>query len=107
MRSIMSKIEKGDLFKMKTRIWTAEEKMGIVLEGIKGSKSISEICREHQIHQSLYYKWRDKFLEGGKKGLINGGTNENTYKLEIEKLQKIIGKQTVQIEILKKTENWL
>lgn len=107
MRSIMSKIAKGDLFEMKTRIWSAEEKMAIVIEGIKGTKNISEICREHQIHQSLYYKWRDKFLEGGKKNLVNGTGNENVYKLEIEKLQKIIGKQTIQIEVLKKTENWI
>jgi transposase-like protein len=89
---------------MKPRKWTADEKFAIVLEGLKEKKSVAEICREHQISESLYYRWRDKFLEGGKKGLVNGASDDNVYKAEIEKLQKIIGKQAIQIEILKKTE---
>ncbi|HPO79629.1 MAG TPA: transposase [Candidatus Hydrothermia bacterium] len=89
---------------MRKRRWTAEEKLEIVLEGLKERKSVAEICREHQISQTLYYRWRDKFLEGGKKALVNGASEESAYKAEIEKLQKIIGKQAIQIEILKKTE---
>jgi len=91
---------------MKPRKWTAEEKLEIVLEGLKEKKPIAEICREHQISQTLYYRWRDKFLEAGKKGLINGASDDNVYKAEIERLQKIIGKQAIQIEILKKTEEF-
>lgn len=86
--------------------WSAEEKMAIVLEGIKGGKSVAEICREHKISQALYYRWRDKFLEGGKKALVNGGFEDNVYKAEKERLQKIIGKQAIQIEILKKQKNY-
>ena len=89
------------------RKWSAEEKMAIVLEGIKGTKSVADICREHKISQALYYRWRDKFLEGGKKALVNGSFEDKAYKAEIEKLQKIIGKQAIQIEILKKTEELL
>ncbi len=89
---------------MKQRKWTAEEKLGIVMEGLKERRSVSEICREHQISQTLYYRWRDKFLEAGKRGLVNGVSNDDVYKAEIEQLQKIIGKQAIQIEILKKTE---
>jgi len=89
---------------MKPRRWTADEKFAIVLEGLKEKKSVAEICREHQISESLYYRWRDRFLEAGKKGLVNGASDDNVYKAEIEKLQKIIGKQAIQIEILKKTE---
>ena len=92
---------------MKQRKWSAEEKMAIVLEGLKGVKSVAEICREHKISQALYYRWRDKFLDGGKKALVNGQADDNFYKAEIEKLQKIIGKQAIQIEILKKTEELL
>jgi len=88
---------------MKKRNWSAEEKLAIVLEGLKEKRSVAEICREHQISQTLYYRWRDKFLEAGKKGLINGAGDDSAYRAEIEKLQKIIGKQTIQIEILKKT----
>ena len=91
---------------MKRRRFSAEEKMAIVLTGLKGEKSISEICREHQITQSQYYKWRDRFLEAGKNGLAYGSPSkkESMLRSEIEKLQRIIGKQAIQIEILKKTE---
>ncbi len=92
---------------MKGRKWSAEEKMAIVLEGLRGERNISDICREHKINQSQYYKWRDRFLEGGKSAL-NRSPNVNIdsmYKAEIEKLHKIIGKQAIQIEILKKTED--
>ncbi len=88
---------------MKKRNGSVEEKLAIVLEGLKEKRPVAEICRQHRISQTLYYRWRDKFLEGGKKGLINGAGDDNAYKAEIEKLQKIIGKQTIQIEILKKT----
>jgi len=89
---------------MKQRRWVAEEKLAIVMEGLKEKRSVADICREHQISQTLYYRWRDKFLEAGKRGLVNGASDDDAYKAEIEKLQKIIGKQAIQIEILKKTE---
>ncbi len=89
---------------MRKRSWSSEEKLAIVLEGLKEKRSVAEICREYQISQALYYRWRDKFLEAGKKGLMNGSSDERFYKGEIEKLEKIIGKQAIQIEILKKTE---
>ncbi len=80
--------------------------MAIVLEGLRGQKSVAEICREHQISQALYYRWRDRFLEAGQKGLSNGGSEDETKVLQaqIEKLEKIIGRQTIAIEVLKKTQ---
>ena len=90
--------------KMKQRKWTGDEKLAIVMEGLKEKRSVADICREHKISQTLYYRWRDKFLEAGKKGLVNGVGDGNAYQAEIEKLQKIIDKQAIQIEILKKTE---
>ena len=91
---------------MKLRKWSPEEKMAIVLEGIKGQKSIAEICREHQISQNLYYRWRDRFLEAGQKGLGPVDVDEaKALRSEIEKLQKIIGRQTIAIEALKKTQD--
>jgi transposase len=92
---------------MKQRKWTVEQKFGIVMEGIKGKRSISEICREHKLSQTQYYKWRDRFMESGKQGLANGSSDKNVYKSEIEKLHKIIGKQAIQIEVLKKTDELL
>lgn len=80
---------------MKQRKWTVEEKVAIVMEGLKERRSVADIGREHKISQTLYYRWRDKFLEGGRKGLVNGAGDDNIYKAEIERLQKIIGRQTI------------
>ena len=52
---------------------TAEEKIRIVLEGLKGEESIAEICRREGIAPSMYYKWSKGFLEAGKRQL-NGDT---------------------------------
>ena len=87
---------------MKKRNWTAEEKFIIVMEGLKEVKSIAEICREHQISQTLYYQWRDKFLESGKDGLAGKKSQETAYKAEIKRLQNLVGKQAFVIETLKK-----
>ncbi|NLT52287.1 MAG: transposase [Ignavibacteria bacterium] len=83
---------------------SAEEKLSIVLEGIKGEISISEICRKYGLSQSVYYKWRDKFFEGGKKALTNSSDSltPRTDQAKIEELEKVIGRQTVVIEVLKK-----
>jgi transposase-like protein len=53
---------------MKQRKWTAEENLAIALEGLKEKRSVADIYREHKISQTLYYRWRDKFLESGRKG---------------------------------------
>jgi len=88
---------------MKNRNWKAEEKIAIVLAGIKGEKSVAEICREHQITQGMYYKWRDKFLEGAKSAFTSeNGSNHNGLKLENDQLKKIIGEQAIIIDTLKK-----
>ena len=88
-----------------TKSRNPEEKLAIVLEGIKGDVTVSEICRKYGIAQSLYYKWRDKFLDGGKKALTNNSKANapKSDEAKIEELEKVIGRQTVVIEVLKKT----
>lgn len=90
---------------MKRRKIDSETKMAAVLEGLRGEDSIAEICRRYQISESLYYRWRDKFLEGGSQALSsrNGSGPEAAVKARVSELERIIGKQTVQIEILKKS----
>ena len=91
---------------MKRRKFDPETKVSIVLEGLRGETSIAELCRKHQISETMYYKWRDKFLEGGRKAFLNGNSNEEKmYKEKISELERLIGKQAVYIEILKKTSN--
>jgi transposase-like protein len=89
---------------MKRRKIDAETKMAAVLEGLRGESSIADICRKYQISESLYYRWRDKFLEAGSRALAarNGSDPEYAAKAKISELERIIGKQAVQIEILKK-----
>lgn len=89
---------------MQRRTWSADEKLAIVLAGLKQTQSVAQLCREHQISQTQYYKWRDQFLEGGKQAL-QGARHDTTKQLErkVEQLEQIIGKQTVALEVLKKT----
>ena len=65
---------------------------------------MADICRQDQIRESLYYRWRDKFLEAGSRALAsrNGSGPEAAGKAKIAELERMIGKQAVQIEILKK-----
>ena len=57
--------------KRKTRRkYSAEEKIRIVLEGLRGEDSIAALCRREGIAQSLYYKWSKEFLEAGKARLV-------------------------------------
>ena len=82
---------------------STEEKMAIILEGLRHEKSISQICKEHGISQAQYYKWRDKFLEGVKEGLGNGKKSKvKQLEDKIDELERVIGKQTIVIETLKK-----
>jgi putative transposase len=90
---------------MGRRKWTAEQKFGIVLQGIKGETTITQLCSDHGISQVQYYKWRDQFFSGAKQNLnskrAQNGTSE---RMKIKELERIIGKQTVTIEILKKIQ---
>jgi transposase-like protein len=58
-----------DIRRQTRRKFTAEEKIRIILEGLKGEASISELCRREGIVGNLYYRWSKDFLEAGKKRL--------------------------------------
>jgi transposase-like protein len=92
---------------MKRRQFDADTKMAIVLEGLRGEISVAELCRKYQIAESVYYKWRDKFLEGGRKAFLGNDSKEKHLQKKITELEHIIGKQAVYIEILKKTSNMM
>ena len=91
---------------MERRKWQADEKLAIFLEGLKSEANFQEICRRHNINQNQYYKWRDQFLQGAKEYIQYGGNGKEVYELKhrIHEFERIIGKQAIQIEILKKTE---
>ena len=85
---------------MKRRQWTPEEKLKIVVEGLSGTISISELCNRYQITQTQYYQWKDKLLGDGHKVFTRGGIDKETDRLEKEnkKLKGIIGDLTVELK---------
>jgi len=86
-------------------IKSVEEKFSIILESLQGASTVQSICNKYGITQTTYYKWRDKFLDGAKTNLENSAKrkNNNEDKVRIEELEKLVGKKTLQLEILKKT----
>ena len=67
-RSSSEKIAK-DIKRATRNQYSAEEKIRIVLDGLRGEDSIAELCRKEGISQGIYYKWSKDFLEAGKKRL--------------------------------------
>lgn len=88
---------------------TSEEKIHIVLEGLKGEESIAEICRREGIAPSMYYKWSKGFLEAGKRQL-NGDTKREAtsddvaqLRQENEQLKQLVAELSLSNRILKKS----
>jgi len=69
------------------RKFNSEEKIRIVLAGIRGEESVAELCRQEGIHQNLYYRWSREFLEAGKKRL-EGDTMREASTSEVKELRK-------------------
>ena len=95
------------------RIFSAEEKIKIVIEGIRGEESISAICRKYGIHENLYYRWNKEFLEAGKKRLTGDTQREATssevkdLREENDNLKKELAELYLQNKVLKKNLNGL
>jgi len=80
------------------------ERLNLILESFQPNANIAELCRRSGISQATFYKWRDRFLEGGKQALSNGSTiTGQADAARIEELKKVIGEQTVEIQVLKKS----
>jgi transposase len=87
--------------KKQYRSWTAQQKIEIVLAGLRGDRSTREVCREHEISETLYYSWRDKLLEGGRAALAGKEeqTGEKELRRRIRELERTLGKKTYELEI--------
>ena len=89
--------------------YNAEEKIRIVLEGLKGESSIAEICRREGINPNVYYKWSKDFLEAGKKRLLGDTVREATstevidLKKENDQLKALVAELSLKNRALKKT----
>ena len=86
----------------KYRTFTAQQKIEIVLAGMRADRSIKDVCREHEIAEALYYSWREKLLEGGKAALVGKEerSGEKQLKRKIAELERTLGRKTYELEIL-------
>jgi len=88
---------------------SAEEKIRIVLDGLRGEDSIAELCRREGIAQSLYYKWSKEFLEAGKRRLVGdtsraASTDEvKDLRREARDLKEVVAEQALELRLLKKS----
>ena len=101
------KLVKG--IKRKTRKhYSAEEKIRIVLAGLRGEESIAELCRREGIAQSIYYKWSKEFLEAGKRRLAGDTARAasqgdvTALRREARGLKEVVAEQTLELRLLKK-----
>ena len=89
--------------------YSAEEKIRIVIEGLRGEHSIAELCRREHIAQSLYYAWSKEFLEAGKKRLAGDTTREATssevtiLRREMGDLKEALAETLMENRLLKKS----
>jgi len=100
-----------DIKRRTRRKYSAEEKITIVLEGLRGEESISAICRREGIAPNLYYRWSKDFLEAGRKRLMGDTLREanssevNSIRQENEQLKALVAELALKNRVLKKSLN--
>lgn len=93
------------------RVFSAEEKIQIVLECLRGEESVSSICRKYGIHENNYYNWSKEFMEAGKKRLQGDterqatGGEVSSLKKENTQLKEMVADLLMQNTALKKSLN--
>jgi len=97
-----------DIRRSTRRHFSAEEKIRIVLDGLRGEDSIAELCRREGINQNLYYRWSKEFLEAGKKRLAGDTARAATsdevkdIRRETSALKEVVADLTLENRLLKK-----
>ena len=88
---------------------SSEEKIRIVLEGLRGEDSIAALCRRESIAESLYYSWSKEFLEAGKRRLTGDTARAATtdevkaLRQEARTLKEVVAEQALELRLLKKS----
>jgi transposase-like protein len=83
--------------------WDSKTKAMLVLEGIKG-KPVVDICREYQISQAHYYRWRDKFMAHMHQAFEDRTSREAMLRRQVNELKKVVGDLT--LELKKSETDW-
>ena len=98
-----------DIRRATRKQYGAEEKIRIVLDGLRGEDSIAALCRREGIAESLYYNWSKEFLEAGKKRLAGdtarAATSDEVKQLrrETRDLKEVVAEQALELRLLKKS----
>ena len=98
-----------DIRRATRRQYSAEEKIRIVIAGLRGEDSIAELCRKEGINQNLYYRWSKDFLEAGKKRLAGDTAREASsdevkgLRAETHQLKELVAELLVENRVLKKS----
>ena len=98
-----------DIRRKTRRRHSTEEKIRIVLEGLRGEESIAVLCRREGIAESLYYSWSKEFLEAGKKRLAGDTARQATsnevkaLRAEARDLKEALAEQMLENRLLKKS----
>ncbi len=98
-----------DIRRATRRHFSAEDKIRIVLEGLRGDDSIAELCRREGIAQSLYYVWSKEFMEAGKRRLAGDTARAATtdevrdLRREVSALKECVADLTLENRLLKKS----
>jgi transposase len=102
-----------DIKRKTKKRYSSEEKIRIVLEGLRGEMSVAELCRKEGINPNLYYNWSKGFLEAGKKRLQGDTAREATstevtdLRKENSQLKALVAEVSLKNRILKKSLNGL
>ena len=85
----------------KYRSFAAQQKLEIVLAGLRGDRSVREVCREHAISEALFYGWRDQLLEAGRERFVGKDerNSEKDLRRKIRELERALGRKTYELEI--------
>jgi len=98
-----------DIRRKTRKQYSAEEKIRIVLEGLRGEESIAALCRREGIAESLYYSWSKEFLEAGKKRLAGDTARQATsvevrgLRREMRDMKELVADLTLENRLLKKS----
>ena len=98
-----------DIRRAVRRQFSAEEKVRIVIAGLRGEDSIAELCRKEGINQNLYYRWSKEFLEAGKKRRAGDTVREATsdevkgLRTEAQQLKELLAEVLLENRLLKKS----
>jgi transposase len=96
-----------DIRRATRKHYSAEEKIRIVLEGLRGEESVAGLCRREGIAESLYYTWSKEFLEAGKRRLAGDTARAATtdevkaLRQEARTLKEVVAEQALELRLLK------